>query len=54
MGSNGYNGKLEFSTVLPSPGFTVKYDPEGEFIAIGCNNGEKVLYSVSESKYLLK
>ncbi len=47
--SNNYQASMEYSSLIPSPGFTNKYDPEGEYIAIGCNGGEKVLYSVAES-----
>jgi hypothetical protein len=49
-GPNNNSAKVVFSSYLPSPGFTTKYDPEGEFIAIGCNSGDKLLYSISESK----
>ena len=34
---------------LLSDGFVNKYDPAGDFIAIGCNEGQKLLYSISES-----
>lgn len=31
---------------LLSDGFVNKYDPEGDFIVIGCNEGQKLLYSI--------
>lgn len=46
---NNYSAKLLHSSLLPSAGFTCKYDPDGDYIAIGCNNGEKILFSTAES-----
>ena len=40
---------LNFSSILPSPGFTNRFDPEGAYIAIGCNDGERLLFSIAES-----
>lgn len=48
---NNYSAKLSHSSLLPSAGFTCKYDPDGDYIAIGCNNGEKILFSTAESSH---
>ena len=46
---NNYKAELFYSHPLPSDGFVNRYDPEGGFIAIGCNNGERLLYCLKES-----
>lgn len=35
---------------LQSDGLSLKYDLDGEYLAIGCKNGTKLLYDLSEGK----
>jgi hypothetical protein len=42
---NNYKTNKVFAELLPSEGFSLRYDPSGEFMAIGCYNGTKLLYS---------
>lgn len=41
---NDYKASKVDSFSLPSDGFVNRYDPQGNYIAIGCNNGERLLY----------
>ena len=36
---------------LPSEGLVMRYDPCNEYIAIGCKNGTRLIYSVDERNY---
>lgn len=47
-----YKTEKVHADILPSEGFSIKYDPSDDFIAIGCYNGTKLLYSAKESKGL--
>ena len=49
QGFDNYKAEMLYSHVLPSDGFVNRYDPEGNYIAIGCNNGERLLYCQKES-----
>ena len=42
----GGKANRKLTEYLLSDGFVNKYDPEGDFIAIGCNEGQKLLYSI--------
>lgn len=45
-----YQCQSLFTDSLESEGFSIKYDPSDEYIAVGCYNGTKIIYSVKESK----
>lgn len=49
-GLKGGKANSKLTEHLLSDGFVNKYDPEGDFIVIGCNEGQKLLYSIEESK----
>ena len=42
------------SCFLPSEGFTIRFDPGNEYVAIGCNNGTRLLYSIKDSTHRLR
>ena len=44
-----YSCQSIFADTLESEGFSIKYDHDDEFIAVGCYNGTKMIYSVKES-----
>lgn len=50
---DGHNATFRQHCTLPSEGFTTKYDPLNEYIAIGCNNGSKLLFSIAESMIIV-
>ena len=46
---NNYKTELTYSGSLPAEGFSMKYDPSDEYIAIGCYNGTKTLLTAKDS-----
>ena len=46
---NNYKAELTHSGSLPAEGFSMKYDPNDEYIAIGCYNGTKTLLTAKDS-----
>jgi hypothetical protein len=51
---NNYKADLIHSGSLPAEGFSMKYDPNDEYIAIGCYNGTKTLLAAKDSTRMLK